>query len=665
METVGNILIPQGGTGNAGESTPRPSLGSPIVSGGGNTLFCGDTSTSSAGRLTSRDQLSKEEAVLGDPINSARYSRGRRGRRGRLAQSGELKEAESDGSQLSLASVASEDTRKRKAKAPSIKSVAAKYKAVAASASATPTEVEDMATEIDTEEDFADLSVVSSKSRAKSTLPSTEEFALELRSQAGRKVEEHIDRQLQAIEEVANRSRNLKGSYVQSLRLAVRNVKAAANELARRSAADENIARLERENAELRSALSSLSNRADKMTEEINYLRKQTHERVNVSKSSAQSTADAPMPISGEEALMERIGAFIESKLAALESRLLSNKALRPPLGVKSMTVVTEQLTTPMQSLSADARSQKKKNKKKARKRQKPTYPPVADLPAVAKPVLQTSASTGTRSWADVAKRPKVHQTTQKSPMNYVSNEQSTKMKRKPVRAPTSAAVTITLREGSTATYGSIMKDAKAKIQLEELGIEGKVSVAKARIFTPVTLGVLTAVCKEKAEDFNVGVYDGSLEHEFLIRQATTVNVNAATQLLTVTLIAIQDTSERLRDALTKEICLVQQAMEWGEGTPPDHWDQLIAVRGSLCDLRHNLRTLFSYMDYAEKLATAAAEISYLSGNVAASDAICERIDHVSSSLINPQNLQHSKTVESCASTRKLRITAEGNHNFT
>lgn len=34
-------------------------------------------------------------------------------------------------------------------------------------------------------------------------------------------------------------------------------------------------------------------------------------------------------------------------------------------------------------------------------------------------------------------------------------------------------------------------------------------------------------------------------------------------------------------------------------------------------------------MDYAEKVATAAAEISYLSGNVAASDAICERIDHV------------------------------------
>lgn len=51
----------------------------------------------------------------------------------------------------------------------------------------------------------------------------------------------------------------------------------------------------------------------------------------------------------------------------------------------------------------------------------------------------------------------------------------------------------------------------------------------------------------------------------------------------------------RLRDALTKEICLVKQAVEWGEeGTPPHHWDQLVAVRGSLCDLKHNLTTLFS-----------------------------------------------------------------------
>ncbi|XP_063381041.1 uncharacterized protein LOC134667543 [Cydia fagiglandana] len=166
----------------------------------------------------------------------------------------------------------------------------------------------------------------------------------------------------------------------------------------------------------------------------------------------------------------------------------------------------------------------------------------------------------------------------------------------------------------------------------------------KLRVVSPVTLPFLTQVSCEvnQKED------EEKLGHEFLIRQATTVNVNAATQLLTVTMVAIQDTSERLREALSKEICLVKQALEWGEdSTPPQHWDQLVAVRGSLCDLKHNLRVLLSYMDYAEKLATVAAEISYLSGNIAASDAICERIDHACRSCNAQKQQTHALQQES------------------
>lgn len=137
------------------------------------------------------------------------------------------------------------------------------------------------------------------------------------------------------------------------------------------------------------------------------------------------------------------------------------------------------------------------------------------------------------------------------------------------------------------------------------------------------------------------------------------MNVNAATQLLTVTLVAIQDTSERLRDALSKEICLVQQALEWGEeGTPPHHWDQLVAIRGSLSDLKHNLRTLISYMDYAEKLATVAAEISYLSGNVIASDAICERIEHANRTCNIQKQLNHDLQQESLELQQRAIITS-------
>lgn len=51
------------------------------------------------------------------------------------------------------------------------------------------------------------------------------------------------------------------------------------------------------------------------------------------------------------------------------------------------------------------------------------------------------------------------------------------------------------------------------------------------------------AKCETTPYNFN---WDAeSLEHEFLIKQSCTVNINSASQLLTVTLVAIQDTSQR------------------------------------------------------------------------------------------------------------------------
>lgn len=77
---------------------------------------------------------------------------------------------------------------------------------------------------------------------------------------------------------------------------------------------------------------------------------------------------------------------------------------------------------------------------------------------------------------------------------------------------------------------------------------QSKTVVTKVRHFGPVTLGLLTtAYCDDKRKEVDVLFDENVLEHEFLIRQATTINVNAATQLLTVTLVAIQDTSERYR----------------------------------------------------------------------------------------------------------------------
>ncbi|CAH2041259.1 unnamed protein product, partial [Iphiclides podalirius] len=344
--------------GNLYKKSPNPKVeradGQPHrIWGGGNTLLYGDASASSVDPLRTGDQYREEGSVPGTTAVPARSSRGRRGRRGRLARPCTL---EGQGE-------------------------------------ATATEGEDKVTEYDTEEDFQDLSGM--KSRGKTVLPNPEVLELELKSQTNRTIENHIDLQLQEIEKVADRSRNLKGCFVRGLRSAVTNVRAATNELSRRSGTTGIVARLEKENAELRSELSSLAGRMEKLTEEIKHLRKQTQERASKTHSSAEYTTPSGSRYkSDEEKTMERIGALVESKLAAFEARLFPGATHRQPLGTK--TIAT---TESVQSLSKSA--------KPKRKRKRAFQPSVLDLPPVTEPLHQLTASAEKNTWATVTKKPK------------------------------------------------------------------------------------------------------------------------------------------------------------------------------------------------------------------------------------------------------------------
>ncbi|CAH2070991.1 unnamed protein product, partial [Iphiclides podalirius] len=370
MEAVSKNQLPQGGTGDAGESTPRHSLGSPIVSGGG------------GGQHTA---LRRRNCVVGGSCNIRRPRD--------LAGGGEC---ESDGSQISLTSANSQDTRKRKAtKIPSTENMAAKYKAVAISASATGTEEEMMETEMETEEDFLDPSVPPSKTRAKKKLPNPDELLLDLQSQPSGNIEEHIDLQLQTIEKVADHSRNLKGNFVRGLRLAVRNVKAAAAERARRSITDANVIRLEKENAELGSQLSSLASKLEKLTEEINLLRRQNRVSGETSASLTQKSPNDTMKMGEEKGLLERIGVLIESKKADFEAKLFPDRALRPTLGARpKITSLANECSDidprELQPQPPSLTQSQKRNKKKKAKKKKSSPPPVTDLPPIAAPYVHS-----------------------------------------------------------------------------------------------------------------------------------------------------------------------------------------------------------------------------------------------------------------------------------
>ncbi|CAK1598206.1 unnamed protein product [Parnassius mnemosyne] len=487
---------PQGGPVNpvvGGESTPSSLTrlcGSPNVSGGGNPLHCGDAPALTAGPITSEGQSQKAGAVSETPPISARDKRGRFKRPNTTSSQAGESDADggSDGSFVSLTSVGG---RKRKAKPPSTSVVAAKFTAVPVAASGG-----ESATGAETEEDLFDPFITPTNTRAKKNLPGPETLAREMRSHGDVELSRDIDFHLQVLEKVADRSRNLKGEYVRGIRLAVRNIKAAAEELARRTDSNDNVARLERENAELRSQLSSLSTKTERLTQEISLLRKQMQERSTLP---TQLVPAASKPRSGKEELMADIGALIDRKLAAFHARLIpertsANQQLTPREQLPASMRVGCPQSQPLTSLPQP----KKKKKRRVKKKKEPSHLSVVDLPPVAAPPqLHNSSPPMVSSWADVARRPKYKRSTEVA--DLTPSPRGRKKRRKTeMRTPASAAVTVTLPKDSVLTYAKVMGEAKARIQLAELGID---SVRQKRA---VTGGLLLEIagqdCNSKAD---------------------------------------------------------------------------------------------------------------------------------------------------------------------
>lgn len=345
---------------------------------------------------------------------------------------------------------------------------------------------------IDTEDELFDPSVVPSNSRAKKNLPSGNELAKEMKNRATSDLGTCIKNNLMAVEKVADRSRNLKGSFVHSLRVAVRTVEAAVQEIMNRAPVNENIARLEKENDALRTELSSMGEKVDKLTEEISRLKnlqanvatvstpgpsiRQTalpcqRRSTEISASSLTSTvtvgrvaAPTLSRRTGEAGLMEQIGSLIDQKLAAFKADIFPDKVIRPALRKNnsipqtlSPSVVIDEEQVPLQ---------KKKRKSKKGTKQF-IHPPIIDLPAVAGPP-SLHVPVHDETWATVAGR-KSFSGRKQAPRG--GKEKKGRVTKLP-RSPSTAAISVTIPEGSTLTYSEVMAAAKSRIRLRDLGID-------------------------------------------------------------------------------------------------------------------------------------------------------------------------------------------------
>ncbi|XP_022837199.1 uncharacterized protein LOC111364526 [Spodoptera litura] len=237
----------------------------------------------------------------------------------------------------------------------------------------------------------------------------------------------------------------------------------------------DSLEKLTKENADLRAQIASLKEAVVELKNQLNTLSQQG------GKSEMQASALLGLDgfASDDVAQLRRsiaieIGGMMDAKLAALEDRLLPERRLRPALASDARTIV---VSPPVQT-GAKADKKKKKKKKKIKKSQVAipvvTVSPAVSTPTVSVPNKHTGNMSSQETWSLVvgrkAKRAKAPQPVNLSPQTQINLTQK-KQRVKLPKVPTSAAISICVKEGATVGLGEVMSVARRQINIVELGI--------------------------------------------------------------------------------------------------------------------------------------------------------------------------------------------------
>lgn len=319
------------------------------------------------------------------------------------------------------------------------------------------------------DDEVFDPLVAPTNTRAKASIPKVDDLLAEMRGRPTADLNACIADQLSMVEKVADRSKNLKGSFVHGLRLAVRKMQAATTELVQRTVSGRNEERLERENAELRSQVATLSSRLEDLAKEVATLQNGAA-CLQAADQAAVSAAKSHGGPSGEweRCLMERIGSMMDKKLATVVSISSAPKAV-PRAG----SAPTARQEGPPASGGSVAPKKPKKKKAKTKKQGKEAIPetvaPAVSGPAPVSPDTQSAAG---QSWATVVSKNARKQgaSTQKAKVTAMQQPAQPR-KVAPAKPPSSAAIAVTIREGADTSYAAVMAAAKERIRLSECGI--------------------------------------------------------------------------------------------------------------------------------------------------------------------------------------------------
>ncbi|XP_049871151.1 uncharacterized protein LOC126370360 [Pectinophora gossypiella] len=286
---------------------------------------------------------------------------------------------------------------------------------------------------------------------------------------------------LETITMVATKSSQLKGTYVRALKDAVKGIQEAVSLLRSRSVTEE-VARLEAANAQL--------------VKEVADLRRDLHElRQRPAQPSEPGLRQLLEEVS--RANVETFGTMINARLAGIEDRLLPEPRRRPPLAAEiraaradpahkepagAPAVSTSDGAPPASGQSKGQRVKKAGKVAGSQSSSAPPPPPVGKKGKKKKSMAAKEAAqaraTGTSTpaevpWTTVVGRKakaKAAQAAKEQP-----KAQPTAQKKAKLRAPKTAAVTLTLLPGAEdrgVSYASILSDAKQRVRLADLNIE-------------------------------------------------------------------------------------------------------------------------------------------------------------------------------------------------
>ncbi|KAF9800337.1 hypothetical protein SFRURICE_002906 [Spodoptera frugiperda] len=225
----------------------------------------------------------------------------------------------------------------------------------------------------------------------------------------------------------------------------------------------EALEKLAKENADLRAQIASLTEIVAGLKNQLNLITTQQqggNPKLQVSTLSVPDGLSPDVEAQLRRSIAIEIGGMMDAKLAALESRLLPEKTIRPALASDTRRLVVSQ---PMQEEPTTKAKTIGKKKKKGKQKGKAVTPAVEELPAVSTSSgrdrhQEVAASQTTNTWSLVVGR-KAKKSSALQPVVSSAPVTQTRVpqKKRPVKlpkVPTSAAITICLKEGATVGLG-------------------------------------------------------------------------------------------------------------------------------------------------------------------------------------------------------------------